>query len=157
MIDGRFCFKKAQKYYDNGEFGLALKSINRALMLNNTNYWYYQLKGEILRMQNNYKGALRQYNKAISLNIKDDISYFCKGYLYFKQNKLSLALKYFNKTLKLYENYNIYYWKAKIYLQKKNFNLAIKNCNMYLKLSKGYYQENIKEEVFKEISRNIIC
>ena len=108
MIDGRFCFKKAQKYYDNDEFDLALKSINRALMLNNTNYCYYQLKGEILKMQNKYKGALRQYNKAISLNIKDDISYFCKGCVYYKQKNLSLALTNFNKALNLYKNYNIY-------------------------------------------------
>lgn len=155
MKDGRFCFKKAQKYYDNGEFDLALECINKSLVSDNTNYCYYQLKGEILRMQSAYKEALNQYNIAISLNNKDDISYFCKGYIYYKQNKLSLALKNFNKSLKLYENYNVYYWKSKIYLKKKNFNLAIKNCNQYLKLSKGYYQENIKEEIFKEIGRNI--
>ena len=96
---------------------------------------------------------MNQYNKAISLNNKDDISYFCKGYIYYKMNKPDLSLTNFNIALKLYENYNIYYWKSKIYLKKKNFNLAIKNCDKYLELSKGYYQENIKEEILKEVKK----
>ena len=44
-------FKKAQKYFDNDKFDLALEYINNAIVLNNKNYCYYQLKGEILRIQ----------------------------------------------------------------------------------------------------------
>ena len=87
MRTGITYFNKAEKYYDNDNYNLALKYINKAIVLNNTDYSYYRLKAEILRMQNKYKESLKQYNKALGLNNKDDISFFCKGYVYYKMNK----------------------------------------------------------------------
>jgi len=125
--------KKADEYFDKGDYTNAITAYSEAIKKDNTNfdsYWgrgiaYYQIK--------NYNSAIADYNAALKINPNDDDILICRGSVYFDRKEYNAAVADYNAALKINPNNVFGYWsRAKAYFQMKNYDATIADLTTYI-------------------------
>lgn len=88
----------------NENYTSAEEIFNQLIILNASNYFYYNILGVIYTNLNLYDNAIKYYKKAVELNPEFPKCLINLGILYSKQNKIMESCEWIIKGLKIYED-----------------------------------------------------
>lgn len=130
-------FDKANKYFKEGKFEMALIYYQKTLQDNPENGDAYFNIAKIYYAKDDYKNALLNFQKADELkpNLKENIRGIAS--VYAKLKEPDKAIEYFQKLIKLDKNYaNAYLDIGNVYLQQlSNKEKTIENWEIFLDLA----------------------
>lgn len=135
-------FRRANEYYKQGEYALALDDINSALRyvpVNNGELraQCYSLRANIFLMQDNLDSAYTDFSSAIALNPEDYPSIYQKALIDTDQNRLAEARSGFKKLQKLNSrSADALFGLARVEIRSQNLGLANDLMNTAVDLDK---------------------
>lgn len=130
----------------------ALKSLRKALDLDNVNFTALHLLGGILNAQNS-EDCIKYYQKSINLNKVNFLSYNGMGNFYLKSNQFEKAEFCYTKAIEINPKRSARIYKNRAYIrekQKKNFE-AKEDLKNYLKFSPKAEDRGIIEQAIREL------
>ena len=132
-------FNLSVKYYEQGNFQLAIVILTQFIELNPSSAEAYSNRGSCYRELKNYELALADYNKAIKLNPRYSIAYYNRGNFYQELENHELALADCSKAIELNPRDSIAYCcRGNSYHDLKNYELSLTDYNKAIELNPRY-------------------
>ena len=90
--------------YFNENYSEAEEAFKQLILLNETNYLYFNILGVINANQNNYEEAIKYYKKALELNSEYPKCLINYGVILSNQGKIKESCRYILSALKIFED-----------------------------------------------------
>lgn len=123
----------AHCYYDLGEFALALEYINRAIYMDETDYDFVMMKGNIYNELGRYTEAIAELDKYIKKYPDDFFGYYRRGWFKDEANDAEGAIEDYTLAITINPKYaysycgrgSLYYEQGKSELARADFKKVI--------------------------------
>jgi tetratricopeptide (TPR) repeat protein len=126
--DPSLYFLRANLYYDEGSFELALKDMQSAVLLDSTVVDYYIVLSQLFIETGNAEKAIKSMQKAIAINPGDVTSYLLAGKYAYIVKEYQAAVDFLNQALQLeVTNPDAYFLKGAVYRDMGDTTKAISN------------------------------
>lgn len=140
-------YRRAKVYYDRQDFTKALKDIDKALELKNTESRYYLLKAKLLESKNDIPSALKNAMSADAIKSNDAETSILLSRLYFTLKDIDKGQQYLNQAALLAPYHaEIYFLKGKSAALTGDTSLAISSYFTAIK------KDTINIEAYKELA-----
>ena len=119
-------FEKAKALYDQGQYDLAISTLNSAIQSDPGYVDAYYYRGQAQRKKSNLDQAIADYSKAIELNPKHFNAYLMRGWTQTTKKDYNSAIADFGKAIELDpKNYDAYDFRGYAYYLNRNLDQAI--------------------------------
>jgi hypothetical protein len=126
-------FKKAEGYFNEGDYANAITAYSEAIKKDNTNLDAYWGRGFAYHQIKNYNSAIADYNAALKINPNDVYILICRGDVYFDRKDYNAAIADYNTILKITPNdWTAYWYRGVAYFQIKNYDATITDLTTYI-------------------------
>ncbi len=124
----------ATKLYAEKRNEEALQNCNKALEINPSSAWGYNIRGSIYNQKEDYEKAIKDYTKAINLVSNYQNAFSNRALAYLSLKKYDLAIEDFSQSIILLPTANDYYSRGYTYQLKENYDRAIEDYSQAIKL-----------------------
>lgn len=162
LIEGPFMspYARADKYYEEGNYEKALKSIDRLLLVNRKDYNLLYNKGMALIELERYDEAIEVFRRAEKLSNNDEDLYEQLGYAYFQSNNFKESINAYKTVQDITpKNAKAMTWIAYNNIMLENYDEAMALVDRALEIDKelpsayftkgeaNYYKNKYKEAI----------
>ncbi len=149
-------FEEAKKLMENGNYGKALKNLNKAIKIKPQWAEAYLKRGQVYYELSKYKEMIKDCETALEYDKNLVQAYFNLGIAQYNLKDYTKALSYFNTFLeKIPKDSEAMGWRGMSHFYLKNKKMACKDWEeaIYLGNSyvKPYYNKNCQEENASQI------
>lgn len=134
-------YQRASIYSQQQNFKLALKDLDKSLVINKEFKEAKLLRAFVLRMLGQYGKALKDIEKVGDI-IEDSESWHQKGIIHLKNNDLDRALENYNKAIELDDcNVEALYSRAMLFAQKRDFKKAFNDLDKSMQCDNSHFKD----------------
>jgi len=139
LEDAEVYNNRGKAYKQQGDYAHAIKSFNKAIELNPSNWEAYKERGATYLMAGNNLQGFRDSNKALSLKPDYAEAFNNRGLAYARQGKNNKAIQDYTKAIKLKSDlHQAYINRGLAYNQQGNYNKAIQDYTKVIELKPDY-------------------
>lgn len=153
--DPSLYFLRANLYYDEGSFELAIKDMQSAVMLDSTVVDYYIVLSQLFIETGNAEKAIKSMQKAIAIDPGDVTSYLLAGKYAYIVQEYQAAVDFLNQALELeVTNPDAYFLKGAVYRDMGDTNKAISNFQTCVEQDPSYDEAYLQIGLLYAASQN---
>ena len=132
--------KAAKEKLDKNSYNEAIKYLDEAILINNTNEGSFNMRGVAYFQLEDYDRAIENFNTAISLDSNNYKPYYNRGNAHLNLKDYEKALIDYNKAIDILpNNADLYINRAIVLFELKQFEASVADNQFAIKLSPGNY------------------
>ena len=129
-------YKRANAYYEKGEYDRAIEDYDQAIRLNPKHPDAFSNRGVAYARKGDYDRAIENYNEAIRLNPKHPDAFSNRGVAYARKGDYDRAIENYNEAIRLNPKHaGALYGRGNAYRRKGDYDRAIENYDEAIQLS----------------------
>jgi len=137
--DLRALFLKGNYMYQNGNYNQALKTFNKAILLDRSIHNLFNARGYVKLKLNDLYGALDDFNSALSLEKNEYFSLVGRGEVKSKLRDYNASIEDYSRAIQINANqYPAYYGRAISWFKQKNFAKAIDDFSQTIQIKPNH-------------------
>src|SRR5215510_13623432 len=129
-------YKRANGYYERGQYDRAIEDYNQAIRLNPNHANAFSNRGVAYGRKGDYDRAVENYDEAIRLNPKHAAALYGRGNAYRRKGDYDRAIENYDEALRLNPKHaNALYNRGNAYRHKGDYDRAIENYDEAIELN----------------------
>jgi lipoprotein NlpI len=129
-------YKRANAYYEKGEYDRAIEDYDQAIRLNPKHPDAFSNRGVAYARKGDYDRAIENYNEAIRLNPKHAGALYGRGNAYRRKGDYDRAIENYDEAIQLSPKHaNAFSNRGVAYARKRDYDRAIENYDEAIRLN----------------------
>src|SRR5499426_2124525 len=129
-------YKRANGYYERGQYDRAIEDYNQAIRLNPNHANAFSNRGATYARKGEYDRAIESYDEAIRLNPKHADAFSNRGVAYARKGDYDRAVENYDEAIRLNPRHaNAFSNRGVAYARKGDYDRAIENYDEALRLN----------------------
>jgi tetratricopeptide (TPR) repeat protein len=129
-------YKRANAYYEKGEYDRAIEDYDQAIRLNPKHADAFSNRGVAYSRKGDYDRAIENYNEAIRLNPKHAGALYGRGNAYRRKGDYDRAIENYDEAIQLSPKHaNAFSNRGVAYARKRDYDRAIENYDEAIRLN----------------------
>lgn len=129
----------AKAYYASKQYDLVIENCNKALKINSSNAYAYNVRGTAYVKLDNFDQAIADFTQAIKITPDYSNAYLQRAIAYKQKGNSELAIADYAKVIALEPgNEQAYYNRGNLFYSKEKYSQAITDYNQVIKLNSKF-------------------